>query len=305
MTTKNTDRIGNWGRWGDDDERGAINFITPEVLKSALTSVKKGKVYSLAVPLQMNNAPRLTFGGRRAACVHLMSLDGGDFAAGTRRAGSDGVETADDYLFLALHSTTHIDALCHCWIDDKLYGGFSGNTVRSNGARYCGIDKVKWIVARGVLLDIAKYRGVDILERGYAITPADLDGCAAQEGVTFKSGDVLLIRTGWINAYPQDPNGWDKGGRPGIGVATLPWIVEKEICAIGADNTGVEVSPPEDPNKVAPAHVELLRNRGVYLMEVLSLDELARDETYEFLFMAAPLSITGGAGSPLNPLAIA
>ncbi|MDO8568723.1 MAG: cyclase family protein, partial [Dehalococcoidales bacterium] len=244
METNQAGSIGNWGKWGDKDERGAVNFVTPEVLKSALTSVKKGKVYSLSIPVQLTGVPRASFGGRRTGCVHLMTLDGGDFAAGTKRAGVDGVETADDYIFLATHGTTHIDALCHCWIGDKLYNGFSGNTVRSNGARYCGIDKVKWLVARGILLDIAGYKGVNILDRGYAITAADLDACAAEQGVSLRSGDVLLVRTGWINAYEADPEHWDTGPRPGLGIDTLPWIINKEICAVGADNTGVEVAPP-------------------------------------------------------------
>ncbi|MDO8569026.1 MAG: cyclase family protein, partial [Dehalococcoidales bacterium] len=129
--------------------------------------------------------------------------------------------------------------------------------------------------------------------------------CAAEQGVSLRSGDVLLVRTGWIDAYEADPEHWDTGPRPGLGIDTLPWIIGKEICAVGADNTGVEVAPPQDPNKVNPIHVELLRNRGVYMMEVLSLDELAKDKAYEFLFVVAPLCITGGAASPINPLAIA
>jgi len=121
-------KIGNWGRWGAKDERGAVNFVTPEVLKESLASVKQGKVYSLAIPLQLRDVPLATRFDGRAGCVHLMSLDGGDFAAGTKRAGTNAVETADDFIFLSTHGTTHIDALCHCWAEGQLYNGFSGNT---------------------------------------------------------------------------------------------------------------------------------------------------------------------------------
>ncbi|MBI2848085.1 MAG: cyclase family protein [Chloroflexi bacterium] len=291
------DKIGNWGRWGDDDERGAANFITPEVLKSALGVVKKGKVYSLCLPLQLQ-FDGVTFApfANRVGSVHLMSLDGGDFAAG--RTPRDGRKSADDYLFLFLHGSTHIDALSHVWIDDKIYGGFSGDTVTSTGAEYCGIDKLKWIVGRGVLLDIARYKGVDVLGKSYAITPADLDGCAEQQGVDIRSGDILLIRTGCINALKTDAGAW-VSKQPGIGIDTVPWIAEREVCAVGADNTTLEVQPIKKS-----VHVELLRNRGVYVMEMLSLDELAADKAYEFLFVAAPLRIGRATASPLNPLAI-
>ncbi len=299
MRSKNS----NWGRWGEKDERGAANYVTVEVIKEAVKLIKIGRIYELALPIRTGNVPIFSDRGRRSRCVHVMNVDGGDFAAGAKRGGIQGIEACDDYIALGTHGTTHIDALCHIWYDDKLYNGFSGNTVRSAGARYCGVDKLNALITRGILLDIAGCKNTDVLPPNYVITLADIEECIQKEGVTPRSGDVLLIRTGWINTYPERGEKWDEI-QPGIGTSVVPWIIEREFSAVGADNGMVECLPSEDKSRYSPVHSVLIRDHGVYIMELLSLDALADDKVFEFLFIAVPLLIPGGSASPVKPLAI-
>ena len=151
----------HWGVWGAQDERGAANFITDAAVCAAATLARSGRVYSLSLPVQSSKVPVFP---RRAPVQHFMTLDGGDYAAGFSRPG--GWQTSDDYLALPVHGTTHIDALAHVWYDDQLYNGFSGNTVRSSGAQRCGIEKLRHLVGRGVLLDLCVHQGVESLAGG-------------------------------------------------------------------------------------------------------------------------------------------
>lgn len=299
MAEENPVKSGNWGRWGADDERGAANFITEALVRGAATLVKRGKVYSLSLPIQQRGVPVFP---RRTPCLHFMTLDGGDYAAGFSRKG--GFQTSDDYISLPTHGTTHIDALAHVWYDDKLYNGYLGSTVRSTGAQKLGIDKLKQLVGRGVHLDLCAWKGVDRLEGGYVVTVADLEGCAEAQGTPIKSGDIVLFRTGWQQVFKSAGSGEFFEAEPGIGIEAARWLGERGVTAIGSDNYGVEVVPTEhgDP---APVHRMLIRDYGMYLLELFVLDELAKDKVYEFLFVAAPLMITGGVGSPINPLALA
>jgi kynurenine formamidase len=290
---------GNWGRWGKDDERGAANFADAGCIKLASSLVRTGKVYSLAIPLQSENVPVLP---PRSAPQHYMRMDGGDYAAGLKRKG--GFQTSDDYIALGTHTTTHIDALAHVWYDDRLYNDFSANTVRSNGAKHCGIDKLRHLVGRGVLIDLCAHRNVPHLASGDIIKPEHIEDCAKAQGTEIRQGDILLVRTGWMGVFKRDGREAFFKGEPGIGRNAAEWIGNKGVAAVGCDNWGVEVIPVEG-DIPGPVHRRLIRDFGVYLMELFDLDELAADRVHEFLFVAAPLRITGGVGSPLNPLAIA
>lgn len=292
-------RVNNWGRWGASDELGALNFITPDRLVAAGRLVRRGKVYSLALPIQAQDAPVLP---RRSPPLHFMTMDGGDYAAGLKR--KSGFQASDDYLALFTHGTTHIDALAHVWYDDALYNGFAGNTVRSSGAQKCSIDRVKGLVGRGVMVDLCRHRGVERLAAGEVITSADILDAAKAQGTPIGEGDILLVRCGWLSMFREQGAGPFFAEEPGIGMDAARWIAETGIAAIGLDNYGVEVVPTED-RSTAPVHRMLIRDFGVYLLELLDLDSLAADSVHEFLFAVAPLRITGGVGSPINPLAIA
>ena len=298
--TETQANTGNWGRWGPDDERGAANFATPERIRAAANaSVRTGKVYSLALPLQDHNVPVLP---PRAAPQHFMRIDGGDYAAGLKRKG--GFQSSDDYIALGTHATTHIDALAHVWAEGRLYNDFSADTIRSNGAKHCGIDKLLHLVGRGVLIDLCAHRGLDHLPLGEVITGQHIEDCAKAQGTELREGDILLFRTGWMDVFRKEGAAPFFKGEPGLGLDAAEWIGRKGFAAVGADNWGVEAIPVEG-SIPAPVHRRLIRDFGVYLMELFDLDGLATDRVYEFLFVAAPLRITGGVGSPLNPLAIA
>ena len=160
---------GNWGRWGEDDERGAANLLDAEGVREAAALVRTGRTWNLG--LTVPDASRFAAGGRPPA-QHFMGLDGGDFAAGVRLPG--GARYAEDHIMMSLHGTTHIDALSHFWADDTLYNGHSANRIRSYGATRLGIEKLGGAVGRGILLDIPALAGTDRLEAGAEITPADL-----------------------------------------------------------------------------------------------------------------------------------
>jgi len=285
-----------WQRWGEDDERGALNHIGSVQVQGAAALVRSGRVLSLAQPL----SPRTPVPRHRAGIQHFMGRDGGDYAAGARRPG--GFQFAEDTMVLPLHIGTHIDALCHAWYDDALYNGFPGSGTRStSGARRCGTDKMGPVVGRGVLLDVAGVHG-DPLRDGVAIGPRDLEQAAKRAGVAVGKGDIVLIRTGWAEHQGRADN-VSFEGEPGLDVNAAVWLAEREIAVLGADNFAVEVIPFVQ-GTVFPVHQRLIRDFGIPLMEGLLLHELATTGCHEFLFVASPLPVVGGTGSPINPIAI-
>lgn len=291
--------LSTWGRWGAEDERGMANLMTPERIRAAAGLVRDGRIFRLALPIQSRDVPVLP---RRAPAQHFMTVDGGDYAAGMKR--KSGFKSSDDYVALYTHGGTHVDALAHVWYDDSLYNDFPGNSVRSSGAKHCGIDKLGSLVGRGVLLDLCRAGGIERLEKGHVVTGDELAGCAEAQGTPVGEGDVVLLRTGWMSVFGQDGQGAFFAGEPGIGLDASRWLAERGVVAIGADNWGVEAVPTENGEN-APVHRLLIRDVGMYLLELLVLDELADAGVHEFLFVAAPLNITGGVGSPITPLAIA
>jgi kynurenine formamidase len=285
-----------WQRWGEDDERGALNHIGSVQVQGAAALVRSGRVLGLAQPL----SPRTPVPRHRAGIQHFMGRDGGDYAAGARRPG--GFQFAEDTVVLPLHIGTHIDALCHAWYDDALYNGFPGSGTRStSGATRCGIDKMGPVVGRGVLLDVASVDG-DPLRDGVAIGPRDLEQAAKRAGVAVGKGDIVLIRTGWAEDQGRADN-VSFEGEPGLDVGAALWLAEREIAVLGADNFAVEVIPFVQ-GTVFPVHQRLIRDFGMPLIEGLLLHELATTGCHEFLFVASPLPVVGGTGSPINPIAI-
>lgn len=286
----NASPVSNWGRWGADDERGTLNLLTPEVVGHAATLVKRGKVYSLAMPLAMDGPQWPT--RHRTWKVTTFGVQ------------PNGRGSADDVVTMHSHSGTHMDALCHIWYDDQLYNGFPApQHVTSAGATRNSIDRVPSIVGRGVLLDVAGFKGREHLGTSEAITADDLDACAKAQGVEIRAGDILLLRTGWIRVFAQDRDLF-YAGEPGIDVSTLAWLKAHDIVAVAADNHAVEVMAQVPPSDL-PIHKAAIRDLGLYLVEYLNLEELAADRVYESLVIIAPLPLTGGIGSPVNPIAIA
>jgi kynurenine formamidase len=283
-----------WGRWGPEDEQGALNRIGAQEIRAAAELVREGRVLSLAQPL----GPKTPVPSHRLGVGRFMDRDGGDYAAGGKRPG--GFQFAEDTLILPAHSGTHMDALAHVWYDDALYNGFPGKTIRSTtGAQHCGADKLRPIVTRGVLLDAANGSA---LPAGETISRDRLEAIASQAGLSLQPGDVVLIRTGWLESYLHDTERY-YAGEPGIDLSAALWLADAGVAAVGADNYAVEVLPfPE--GTVFPVHQRLIRDYGIPLFEGMVLAPLAATGVTTFLFVAAPLPLVGGTASPVTPLAV-
>ncbi|MCR2824093.1 cyclase family protein [Microbacterium sp. zg.Y909] len=288
--------LSNWGRWGEDDEAGAANLLSPEVLLAALTLPRSGEVVQLSQVIGDPKAPR-----NGAPPQHFMLHDAGDYLAGAK--APSGFQTAVDHLSWATHgSVTHLDALGHVWYDDQMFNGYDHRAARSNGLRRLGIDKAPPFIGRGVLIDIAKTKGVTRLDPGYEVTAADIEEALQSAGEALQAGDCVLIRTGWITAWESDDVRYH-GDRPGIGLDAAEYLARHDVALVGADNSGVEVIPWA-PGTVCPVHQFLIRDCGIYLLEFLDLEELSRRDATAFLFIASPLRIRGGTGSPIAPVAV-
>jgi kynurenine formamidase len=284
-----------WGIWGAQDEKGALNLIVTEVVKAAAALVKQGRVFSLAQPI----SERMMIPAHRPRASHFMNRDGGDYLAGARRPG--GFQFAEDTIVLPLHVGTHLDGLCHAWCDHRLYNGFPESTLRSFGAERLGIEKLPPIVTRGVLLDFVAINGGPLAD-GTAIGRALVLEACNRSGTTLRKGDAVLLRTGWQEAHAASGTA-DFNTEPGIDVEAALFLAEAGVALVGADNYAIEVLPfPRE--QVFPVHQRLIRDFGVPLVEGLVLKELAKSGAAEFLFMAAPLPIVGGTGSPLTPVAV-
>ena len=304
-------RCRNWGKWGPEDERGTLNYITPADIVRAAGLVRRGVAFSLAIPFDAHG-PQIDQPGRFNP-IHRMMITGPDCTTGAVRFPG-GIGFADDMVIMPLQCATQWDALSHCFEDGRMYNGYDANLVSSRGAKRNGIDKVAQrpggIVARGVLLDIPRVKGVEWLEPGYAITEEDLDAASAAHRVAVGTGDALLVRTGQMTLC-RSRGGWGDyagGDAPGLSFHTADWVQRRELAAVATDTWGMEVRPNEIPGSFQPLHQVFIPNMGLTIGEIFFLDDLAedcaRDGVYEFFFVAPPLPITGAVGSPINPLAI-
>ncbi|MEV0669622.1 cyclase family protein [Mycobacterium sp. NPDC050441] len=293
-------QLSNWGRWGPDDQIGTLNLVEPRHVHAAAREVRSGKVFQLSIPVG-KDGPQSGLGGRLNP-VHLMSMQPGDW-------DPHGLQVADDWIIMPLQSGTQWDALSHIAYDGKLYNGHSADEVGTRaGARRLAVDAfTDRIAGRGVMLDIARLHGVDWLEGGTAITPADLEAAEQAQGVTVGEADFLLVRTGWRGRLlAQGRDGW-MSTEPGLGIDCARWLRDRGVAAVGSDNWAIEVVPSET-GETLPLHCVLIRDMGMPLAEILDLDDLsadcARDGVWSFLFVAPPLHVSNAVGAPTTPIAI-
>jgi kynurenine formamidase len=216
--------------------------------------------------------------------------------------GPGGMSSAADSIAFGGHVGTHIDALNHFSCCGKLHGGADVEAFQSygGGVNHKSIDTVAPILRRGVLLDIATQQNVDALPKDFAITPEHLDVALREQQVTIEQGDVVLLRTGWARYYEDAKRYISETHCPGIGLDGARWLSSRGVFAAGSDTVALELLP----NPAMPVHVHLLVESGIHIIEVLNLEDLARDRVYTFVFVAAPLKIRGGTGAPVRPLAI-
>jgi kynurenine formamidase len=293
------EKVSNWGRWGKEDQRGALNFITDEKRSKAGRLVQSGHSVSLALPLA--TVPAVD---NPTPVMHLMLQTGADSEQAF-------VPYSGDYFAIAPHglANTHLDALCHIFWHGKMYNGFDATEVGSQGARKCAIDVTRdGVISRGVLLDIPKIKKVEWMEPGERISPADLDAAEKDHRVHVEEGDVLLIRTGRARRRKQK-GGWDvwREGMPGLDASCLSWLHERKVAVLGSDSAS-DVTPSGYKDIMLPIHVGTLAMMGVHLIDNADFDALAaacaRHSRYEFLFSMAPLILERGTASPVNPIAL-
>ncbi len=296
--------VNNWGRWGADDRLGTLNFITPEAVQRAAGCVRTGTRFSLAWPLsfaedlQRGNIPG------RSILRTMTSID--EAMLGDRSLFC----TSDDVVTMGLQVATHWDGLGHVSYDGRLYNGVPAASMTAQGATELGIHHIRTLVGRGVLLDVARTKGVDRLEPSYAVVPDDLDAAVEAAGVGVKSGDIVLIRTGQMSYL--------RGRRPdrdayamtssGISWQCAAWFHRHEVAAVAVDNLTFDTYPPSEPDAFFPAHLLHIVEMGLTQGQNWDLDALAEDcaadGVFTFLLDASPLPFTNAVGSPVNPVAV-
>jgi kynurenine formamidase len=297
-------RVRNWGRWGPDDEAGTLNFITPAKVVAAAALVRRGVVFSLAIPLDANGPNGSSL---RPNPFHMMTATGVDTVQPFVFRG--GARYTDDAVFMPLQSTTQWDSLAHVYYDGQLYNGFAASEVDSRGAQRDGIDKTHArYISRGVLLDVARARGVECLDPGDDMTGEVLDAAAAAQGVTVEEGDIIVLRAGVMADWVRTGS-WDKfrGPRAGVVHSTAEWLFDHRVAAIAGD-TVEKVEVIESGALESPFHMLALRDMGMCIGELWFVEDLAEDcaadGVYEMFLAAQALPVTGGVGSPVNPIAI-
>jgi len=304
-------RNSNWGRWGPDDVRGTMNFLTEAKRREAGALIRRGVSFSLAQSFDMNG-PQKGW-RRRTNPVHTMLDTGTDAAAGVQ-GFPHGIGGADDVIAMPLQCSTQWDGLGHIFDHGVAWNGrLAAETVTSLGDSVTGIETVAGVIAgRGVLLDVGRALGNGgELPDGFAITRAHLEETIARQGATSAvgRGDIVVVRTGQLSRCRREGWGDYAGGpAPGLSFTAADWLHDTEIAAIATDTWGFEVRPNEFDDAFQPLHQVAIPHIGLFLGEMWDPDALAVDCAagggYDFWLAAAPLPITGAVGSPINPIAV-
>ena len=298
-------RVRNWGRWGPDDEIGTLNLIDDSARRRGAESVVTGEAFTLGLPLSEADGIQLGFVEGRVnptrTMIHVNKPEGPD---------PEFISFSEDLLSMATQAATHWDALAHCSHAGHIYNGYPATTITSEGAERCGIHRAGAVISRGVLLDVARTLGREVLEPGYPITPSDLDASCELAGVEPEPGDIVLVRTGQmvhLQAERRDLIAYTWPS-PGLTVETATWFHAHDVAAVATDTLVFEVYPCQYEDAYLPVHVLHLVEMGLtqgqnWVLDPLS-DACAADGRYTFLLDATPLPLIAGLGSPLQPVAL-
>ncbi|MCI0628259.1 MAG: cyclase family protein [Acidobacteria bacterium] len=280
-------------KWGENDERGAANNITPDRVIGAAKLIKTGAVYLMG---RLYEAEMPQVSGRQYTLVVPQA---------TPLIGRNRLSWHEEFVASQLGQVgTQLDGLGHVGIGDVYYNGFDQRQfVTPKGLAKLGIEKVGVFFARGVLLDIALLKKKARLEKGYEVTDTDLKQALEGQRIQINPGDCVFVHTGWGGLWETDHSQYTSG-EPGIGLSAARFLAQREITLVGFDNWGADAIPGSDPELFHPAHQVLLTQNGIYILENLDTSALARDRVYEFAFFFAPLRLKGATGSPGNPVAI-
>lgn len=302
--------------FGPDDEIGAANHLSAETVLAAAEMITEGKVYSLAQILEVDSPTNAFVSHELILNIVISGPDGLPADAISVPFGSpnDFVALAETVTSSFMHVGTQFDALGHIGIGDVFYNGNSFEDIFTpTGIHRLGVEEVPPFFTRGILIDVAAAKGVESLDPAYEITASDLELALARQGMIVETegggerwdinpGDVVLVHTGWGSLYNDDPETF-VGAQPGLGVGAAQALAANDVLMVGADNVFVDVFP-NPGGLLLPVHQELLTKNGIYMMEVVKTDELARDEVYEYAFSFAPIRVEGGTGSAAHPFVI-
>lgn len=280
-------------KWGAGDERGSGNHLKPAAVLKAAGLIKTGEIIEIAHPLN----DKMPFFGTRRFDVHVKRTF---MNQPSNRRGSNEELVVSEIGQVG----TQLDGFAHQSHEDSLYNCYKiSETSGRGGFAKLGIHLTGMFFTRGVLIDVAAYKGVETLPDAYEITVEDLEGALKKQNTTLQAGDAILINTGWHKHYGKDNARYVKSC-PGVGVKAAQWLIGKDPVLLGADNWPVEVAPNPDPQLSLPVHQIALVVNGVHLLENLKLDELVGKQVYEFAFAMQPLKLQGGTGSTVSPVAI-
>jgi kynurenine formamidase len=280
-------------KWGKDDQRGTANMMTAQSVAQAAKLIKTGEVFELGAILSPDTRESFINEGRQFNIYTKVSPP----IPNARQVQEELVVTELGQI------GTQIDAFSHQMWGDSFYNCFKLGEIGSrNGFKKLGVEHIGSLFTRGVLIDVAALKGVDMLPTSYMITPADLQQALAKSGQKLMPGDTIVIRTGWSKLMGKDNQRYGREN-PGLGIAAAQWLVTQNPLMVAADNCCIEVRPSE-PGHSLPVHAMMIIQHGIYLLENLELEKLAAAGATEFAFIVQPLKIKGGTGSAVAPIAV-
>ncbi|HSH07179.1 MAG TPA: cyclase family protein [Burkholderiales bacterium] len=287
-------------KWGKDDEIGAANYVTPDRVLAATKLVKKGMSHPLGIVVD----PKMPAFPPRSTSLQIVTPG----QHNNRELAKDfgwPIVYNDDLAQLWFGTGPQIDGLGHLGESNLYYNcNDARDFVHITGLKKLGVDKVPPLIARGVLIDMAKHFKVATMSAGQGITPADIDAAMKAQGVVVREGDVILIHTGWTDAMlDKDPKAW-VSGEPGLTNAAAVHLAKMNPMAVGADTWGVEAVPPVKGDKVFYGHVTFLKENGVYILETMNTGRLAKEGVNEFMFVLGQARIKGTVQMIINPVAM-
>jgi kynurenine formamidase len=292
--------------WGADDEIGRLNWITPDTNKAILEHLSGEHVFDLNVEYFIG-MPSWVAAGDPPYGIWMTHTPQGsinDNLSGVGASAHEKYSYCGDSIHMYTHCGTHVDTLNHLGHHGMYWNGWTadkdlGSRIWNKG----GLDKYPPIIARGVLLDVAGMHGVDQLEAGYGITPQDLQDTVAKQGVELRKKDVVLVRTGRMQAWPDFDGYLQKP--PGINLASAKWLCEEAgAMCIAGDSIGLEVMPWDEPDAFLPVHSYMFTTAGAQIIEVVNMEEIAAEKRYEFAFLGFPLKLRGATGAPMPSYAV-
>ena len=296
----------NWGRWGAEDEIGTLNLVDDEARRRGAAAVVSGRAFALGLPLSEAEGIQMGFvEGRVNPSRTMVQVN-----VPVNADDPEWVCFSEDVFTMATQAATHWDSLAHSSYGGVIYNGYPASTVSTAGAARCGIHRLTTVVSRGILLDVARALGREVLEPGYPIMPGDLDAACELADVAVEPGDIVLVRTGHMAHLAPETRDtvaywWPS---PGLTIETAEWFHARDVAAVATDTAVFEVYPSQHEDAYLPVHLLHLVEMGMTQGQNWVLDPLAEDcaadGRYTFLLDATPLPLTAGLGSPLNPVAL-